>query len=100
MNTIQMYDAQADSIKVEDIATNESNRDILRRIKRNCPSGGNILYIQNQHGGSRSGYIPEGVEDMGWLGYFVGKNNHIKELYLRGYRGSNMKMLSDHSLVD
>ena len=35
MNTIQMYDAQADSINVEDIAKNDINRIMLNRMKRN-----------------------------------------------------------------
>ena len=33
--TTQMYDAQADTIKIEDIASNDNNRLMLRRIKRN-----------------------------------------------------------------
>ena len=87
-NTIQMYDAQAGSIKVKDIATNDNNRIVLNRIKRNRADDNNkeLLYIQNEHdenGEDCVDYIPEGAHDMGWLGYFVGKNNHLKELIIR-----------------
>jgi len=90
MNTIQMYDAQAGSIRVEDIATNDNNRIVLSRIKRNSANDKNIeyLYIQNEHdehGEECVDYVPEGAYDMGWLGYFVGKNNHLKELCFRGF---------------
>jgi len=34
MNTIQMYDTQADTIKMEDISNDGNNRVILHRIKR------------------------------------------------------------------
>ena len=97
MNTIQMYDAQADSINVEDIAKNDINRLVLMRIKRNTMEKYNdILYIQNHvdldedEDGEEMDelcvdYVPEGANDMGWLGYFVGKNNRLKELYFRDF---------------
>ena len=82
MNTIQMYDAQADSIKIEDIAANYNNRVILRRIKRNSPEA---LWIQNHHdadGEDCEDYVPESANDMGWLGYFIGKNNQMEALII------------------
>jgi len=45
MNTNQMYDAQASSIKVEDIANNSNNRLILSRIKRNSADDSHQLCI-------------------------------------------------------
>jgi len=83
MNTIQMYDAQADSINIEDIATNDNNRLVLNRMKRNDPEDHDKLFIHNQHdedGEACEDYVPEGTNDMGWLGYFIGKNNHLNEL--------------------
>jgi len=87
MNTIQMYDAQADTIKIEDITTDDTNRVILHRIKRNSGDDdyNHVLHIQNHHDDYDKhciDYVPEGAKDMGWLGYFVGKNNHLKELEL------------------
>ena len=87
MNTIQMYDAQADSINIEDIATNDNNRIILRRMKRNNPDD-DVLYIQNLHdqdGEACEDYVPEGAHDMGWLGYFIGKNDQLRQLSLSAF---------------
>ena len=88
--TIQMYDAQADSIRIEDIASNDNNRIVLSRTKRNNEDDhyNQDLYIQSLHdddGEACIDYVPEGANDMGWLGYFVSKNNHLKELYFREF---------------
>ena len=91
MNTTQMYDAQADSMNVRKIASNDNNRNILRRIKINSIDEFNtigddidILYIQSQideHGYGENNYVPEGAKDMGWLGYFVGVSEHLEQLH-------------------
>ena len=88
--TPQMYDAQADSIKVEDIATNSNNRIVLERIRTNGKgASSNCLYIQNQYdnleGEECIDYVPEVVYDMGWLGYFISKCDYLKELYIRDF---------------
>jgi len=87
--TTDMYDAQASSIKIEDIAASENNRVILERIRRNNAEDCNndALYIVRNHDEveDNTDYCPEGAKDMGWLGYFIGKHNHLKELHLRGF---------------
>lgn len=86
-----MYEAQADTIDVNNIATgNSENRIVLSRIKRNneddCVKQ---LYIQrfatiySEH--ECEAYIPEGDYDMGWLGYFVGKNDYLEELHITSF---------------
>ena len=83
MNTAQMYDAQADSINIEDIASNENNRLMLNRMKRNDPEDNDKLWIHSQHdenGEDCEDYVPEGTNDMGWLGYFIGRNKQLKQL--------------------
>ena len=88
MMTTHMYDAQAGSVKIDDIATNVNNRFMLERIRRNSSDDSKVLYIQDQHdedGEDCIDYVPESANDMGWLGYFVGKNNHLKELYIRDF---------------
>ena len=100
--TIQMYDAQADSINLEDITNNEINLIMLSRIRRNNAADSEILYIQNEQeidldigetGEDCIDYIPEGDKDMGWLGYFIGKNNHLKELYFRYVEGMSIDII-------
>lgn len=89
-NTIQMYDAQADSIKVKDIAANVNNRTMLERMRRNNANDCNneTLYIIDSHdddGEECIDYVPEGAYDMGWLGYFIGKSDHLGELNIRPF---------------
>ena len=92
-NTTQMYDAQADSIKIKDIANNINNRLILSRIMRNSEfEGHDKLYIQNdidEDNRDENDYIPEGSNDMGWLGYFIGKNENLIELNITSFDHSN-----------
>ena len=96
MKTIQMYDAQADGINVDDIATDDTNRIVLRRIKSNeiriDDDGCEIskdLYIQNEHddddGEDCVDYVPESAYDMGWLGYFIGNSDRIEDLHLSAF---------------
>jgi len=89
---IQMYDAQADTIKVDDIANDDNNRAVLDRIKLNEEGDNYTLSIQNQHfdeGEDELIYVPEGAKDMGWLGYFVGKSDCVEELYINDFDLSN-----------
>ena len=76
---VNVYEAQADTIDVDDIARNSNNRIVMRRIKRNNADENDELWIQNEHDEDEDGedcidYVPEGTDDMGWLGYFVGKH--------------------------
>ena len=88
MMTTQMYDAQASSIRIDDITTNDNNRLMLSRIKRNSAYDDTELHIQNQHdvdGEDCVDYVPEGAYAMGWLGYFIGKSEHLNELIFRSF---------------
>ena len=89
----QQYNDNAGSTRTRDIVTNGNNRIVLRRIKRNSKYDDNeCLYIQNQHdddGEDCVDYVPESAYDMGWLGYFVGRNNHLKELCIRDFEPSS-----------
>ena len=79
-----MYEAQADTINVDDIAKNRNNRIILHRLRRNDTDDENyeLLCIQNHANACTTYYSPEGADDMGWLGYFIGKNQHLKDLII------------------
>ena len=98
MNTVQMYDAHADSIDIDDIASNENNRIILDRIKRNNPEDHDQLYIQNEHDEDGEGcedYVPEGTNDMGWLGYFIGSNGNLRSLCFSTFTPTSGSSVSD-----
>ena len=79
------YDALVETIKIEDIATDKTNQDILRRLKQNDETFNN-LWICNDRGFARgSSIIKERAyicytEELGWLGYFIGKSTNLKEV--------------------
>ena len=77
-----MYEAQADTIDVDDIAKNMNNRIILRRLQRNDTADENYKSLCIQNHDNAHAYVPEGAYDMGWLGYFIGKNQHLEDLYI------------------
>jgi len=41
------------------------------------------LWIRNEVE-DHTDYRPEGISDMGWLGYFVGRHEHLKYLHIKG----------------
>ena len=68
-----MYDALA--------ANNSNNRLILSRIKWNNAEDDHQLCINaDRYDKEECYYSPEGTEDMGWLGYFVVNNKHLRVL--------------------
>ena len=96
-NTIQMYDAQADSIKVKDIAANVNNRTMLMRRNNANDCNNETLYIIDSHdddGEECIDYVPEGAYDMGWLGYFIGRNDQLKKLYIRYFDSASIDIIN------
>ena len=88
-------EALAGNMNIEDITTDDDNRLILYRIRSNKEDTQD-LYIQNEHEieiNEEEGtfehilpdYVPEGVYDMGWLGYFIGRNTCLQNLYIRDF---------------
>ena len=84
MKTFQMYDEQASSINVEDITNDDDNRIILDRIMRNDGDTKKLFIQDMRYDANDLVYVPKSSVDMGWLGYFIGKNNHLEVLYIRG----------------
>ena len=74
------YDAVARAVKIEDITTDEQNRNILRKLKANDPDFDKLLVDDTRGSGSGSGrknvYCPEGTQDLGWLGISLAKTLH------------------------
>ena len=102
MDNVQAYNAQSDSIDVDDITSDICNRAILRRLRRNeqvSASYHKTLFIQNEHEDDEDedciDYCPEGADDMGWLGYFIGQNDHLEHLVIETFipssSGSNVR---------
>ena len=96
-----MYEAQADTINVDNITTNSNNRIVLRRLQRNNANDtNNELYIHDEHDDEDQeedcdDYYPESPEDMGWLGYFVGKNQHLEKLSMTMFEPNSGSSVRD-----
>jgi len=74
------YAALANTIKIEDITSNELNREILYRVKNNNESFDKIFIMEDATGDDDE-YIPDDGEDTGWLGYFIGNNKKLQEIH-------------------
>ena len=77
------YAALADTIKIEDITSCEQNQAILYRLKDNDPTLTD-LSISLDSGSSYYDniYIPRDEKDLGWLGFFIGKNTTLQDLHM------------------
>lgn len=93
----QIYDAQVDTINADDIVTDDWNKIIMRRIKDDNTESiwiqnvqdyvlVEIQNVQDYNAVEKCNYyVPEGSHDMGWLGYFVGKNHCLGHLLLSNF---------------
>ena len=81
------YDALASTIKIEDITSDEQNQDIIRQLKENDPNRDLVCICDEDDAWSENDYCPV-EEEMGWLGYYIGKNTSLWRL------GSTELMLS------
>ncbi len=80
------YDALAqDIINLEDIITScERNANILRMLRDGHPNWNKKLFIVNEDNddGNMNDFLVEEGDDLGWLGYFIGKSEVIKYLHI------------------
>jgi len=80
MSTDFDYAALADTIKIEDITSNNQNQSILHKLKDNDESF-DSLHIVDDEADDDDEYYPIDGEDIGWLGYYIGQNTKLKCLY-------------------
>lgn len=94
---LHMYDAQTNTVNIDDITTNEQNRKVLRRLSNNNAADFNEELIQNlwirDVDEDDNDYLPEGAHDMGWLGYFIGRCDYLQKLYIREFDDYSIDVL-------
>ena len=81
------YDGLASTKLIEDITSSERNRNILRRIKENDEDMKKLKIYDDWNGWIRidkrdNNYKPDDGEDVGWLGYYIGHNTFLEELFI------------------
>jgi len=72
----EYYEARAKDVKMEDITSDEDNADILERLRDNDPDFTHIS-IGEEYTDERDFVVREG-DDLGWLGYFVGRSKELE----------------------
>ena len=66
--------------KIEDITSNERNQEILRRLKDNDPEFDHLWIAAS--GRHNNIFCPTNGEELGWLGYYIGKNTTLNKLFV------------------
>lgn len=85
------YESLASITRIEDITSDESNAEILRRLDRDDPDFKSVSLSLR----SGSGDFRGGKGELGWLGYYIGKSSHVRELELRACNDGDMKPFCD-----
>jgi len=75
------YDKLVSTTKIEDITSNEYHQYLLRQIKNNDPD---CTYLCLSQDGDEYEYLPDNLQDLGWLGYFIGKSTTLQSLVIEG----------------
>eukprot|EP00571_Detonula_confervacea_P011045 CAMPEP_0172305362 /NCGR_PEP_ID=MMETSP1058-20130122/6675_1 /TAXON_ID=83371 /ORGANISM="Detonula confervacea, Strain CCMP 353" /LENGTH=256 /DNA_ID=CAMNT_0013016943 /DNA_START=54 /DNA_END=820 /DNA_ORIENTATION=+ len=83
MNNYINYEAQASTIQIEDITSDKDNASILRRLKRNDPDLTELRLTRVHLASDDGDYCPDSAHELGWFGYYIGKNTTVRELCLR-----------------
>eukprot|EP00573_Skeletonema_grethae_P011312 CAMPEP_0201706498 /NCGR_PEP_ID=MMETSP0578-20130828/49000_1 /ASSEMBLY_ACC=CAM_ASM_000663 /TAXON_ID=267565 /ORGANISM="Skeletonema grethea, Strain CCMP 1804" /LENGTH=305 /DNA_ID=CAMNT_0048194959 /DNA_START=346 /DNA_END=1259 /DNA_ORIENTATION=+ len=78
------YDALVASVRLKDITSSAENRALLHRIMNNDPAL-TSLYIDDSYDEYDDDeefgiFVVRERDDLGWLGYFVGRNESLTEL--------------------
>jgi hypothetical protein len=77
------YDTLAQDINPNEITSCEGNANILRQIRDGDPSSEQLFIMNRDDGETLDGdfLVAEG-DDLGWLGYFIGRSEVIKNLQI------------------
>eukprot|EP00984_Skeletonema_dohrnii_P015070 scaffold6450_cov147-Skeletonema_dohrnii-CCMP3373.AAC.2 len=79
------YDALAAGVRIKDIASTASNRALLHRLKNNDPGLAHLFIDESDDNYEEDEtdlfQVREG-DDLGWLGYFIGRNETLESLYV------------------
>ena len=80
MQDYEYYEAHAKDIKLENITSSQNNAEILAMVHDNDPEFTDLCIFNEVHMRGRSYYLVREGDHMGWLGYFVGKSQHLEAL--------------------
>ena len=73
------YEANAADVNLEEITSSAQNADTLQRLRDGDPTLSHFSLRRHGGWGNFYFYVGEG-DDMGWLGYFIGKSQCLRAL--------------------
>eukprot|EP00984_Skeletonema_dohrnii_P021964 scaffold11082_cov74-Skeletonema_dohrnii-CCMP3373.AAC.1 len=78
------YDALVQNINLEDITSSEHNANILRTLRDGHPDWNKTLHILEDEfdGDPDEEFIVWEGDDLGWLGYFIGRSEVLEALHV------------------
>ena len=83
------YDALAQDINLDEITSCVSNAILLQKIRDNDPSWSQRVYIMHIDDDDEEGldgdFVVREGDDLGWLGYFIGRSEVIKYLDINNH---------------
>ena len=79
----EYYEARAKDVKLENITSSQHNADILARIRDDDPDFTKLCVTDHVFLSRRSSdYLPEEGDNLGWLGYIIGRSKLLQELHI------------------
>lgn len=80
MKDLHEYDSLVNTIKMRNITSDRRNARVLRRLKGNDPNF-TFLHVNTPLRHVCEHTCNPSAGDYGWLGYFIGNNTHLKEVF-------------------
>jgi len=76
----EYYEARAKDVKLEDITSSQQNKNILERLRNDDPYFTYIYIAETVDDDDESDFVIREGDDLGWLGYFVGRSKQLEGL--------------------
>mmetsp|Transcript_5148 Transcript_5148/g.7480 ORF Transcript_5148/g.7480 Transcript_5148/m.7480 type:complete len:533 (+) Transcript_5148:123-1721(+) len=95
------YDQLARDVNLEDITSSQHNREVLRQLRENDPELKSLI-IESEEAEvgfeediwDRSAFVvKDGSDDIGWLGYFIGKSEVLRTLCIQYLPDENKEFI-------
>ena len=80
----EYYKAHAKDVQLEDITSSQNNANLLEMIRDGDSDWNGKVYLLNEEiDGDPDEFVVGDGDDMGWLGYFLGSSEHVKDFNMR-----------------
>eukprot|EP00984_Skeletonema_dohrnii_P011452 scaffold4580_cov73-Skeletonema_dohrnii-CCMP3373.AAC.3 len=90
----EYYEERAEYVKFEDITSSEHNANIFELLVAVNPIEWNkkIYLLEEEIDGDPDEFVVGEGDDLGWLGFFLGRTSHLVELHIKYFPAGKDKM--------